>query len=338
MRSPRRKRVLDVDAIAGSRVRPNVLQASVSGIDVECDVVAVDRRRREADAVDRDRVLGLGALALDALAAHAQRRAAVAARRRARRRSAIGDESAKHRDGIVPEIMTSSPECARLRSKRSAHAERLGRRRASTGTGTSFCRESRRDRPVDAIDLSEPRAAAAASVGPPSHSTLKMPRARSASIACAQVELAVAGAADAITSATSREPVEPLASPAGASTIVFAYPATDSKTRLARVDRFALARDDAHVRPRAIVRRTHRQLRIVDAEPSRLRPTPRREAVAQLAHVAFLARRAEPLSHAGPARDRAVERHRHLQRDVRPFAATLPRAKISISARAAAIV
>ena len=43
------------------------------GHDVERDFVAGDRNRGETDAVDRHRILGLGPLALDALAAHCQR-------------------------------------------------------------------------------------------------------------------------------------------------------------------------------------------------------------------------------------------------------------------------
>src|SRR5581483_2736319 len=80
---------------------------------------------------------------------------------------------------------------------------------------------------------------------------------------------------------------------------------------------FGFARDDAQVRSQTMVGRTHRQQRIVDAYGS----GPDHDGVvrdSQVAHVEPFGFRPQLLAHAGTRRDRAVERHRHLQSEVRP--------------------
>ena len=111
-----------------------------------------------------------------------------------------------------------------------------------------------------------------ASIGPPSHKTLSMPRSRAARAAPHASRAGCIVVAGKQHVGNARKIGEPFARAAGASTTVLAYPGTGSKIRLAGFTFPVLAGDDANVLAQPVVRRADRELRIVDAHRSARRP------------------------------------------------------------------
>ncbi len=219
---------------------PSVLRASVSGTTSNATIspsTAVAVRQTPSIAIES---LGCGALAIDALASHLQRNAPPPGCAFARQNdAAIGDESAKHANRSGNDDVVARR--ARMRSKRSATTALRGR--AGKHRHRDSCRRevaarspSRSDRPLRPQQAGrQPRTAFAQYA---EDAALRAARSHCG----AKVEPpSLSGHRPRSTSATACKPVEMPAQPAGASTIVFAYPSTAVKTRLAASEWFRVS-------------------------------------------------------------------------------------------------
>ena len=142
-------------------------------------------------------------------------------------------------------------------------------RRESTGTAPSVRRKTRRDRPIEAVDLPFRAISCAASVGPPSHKMLidaaraqRFQRGR-------QIELVASPASPtAMTSATLAQLAQARRQRARREHDALRISGFCCEDPAARGNAFGLTGNDAHVGAHATMRRAHRQLRIVDAHRS----------------------------------------------------------------------